>query len=319
MKVKKEGEMQREKTQRGSTTFRVVALVASAGAATSAFAQESWTLGGNFLPASVRATNMGDFGGGLREADVAQEPDDGAADLAMKLSNPVADLISVPFQFNVDHGLGSTDATRILLNLQPVIPFEVNHDWNLITRTILPIVQQDELVKGAGDNHGIGDVLQSFFLSPKEPMKGWIVGAGPVISWPTASDDALGSEKYGFGPTAVALKQQGGWTWGALVNHVWSLPSLGNNDRRGVSQTFLQPFAAFTTPRNTTLTVNMESIYDWQIDRWTIPLNAFVSQLLMVRGHPISVFAGVRSYLDVPQGGPNWGIRFGVTFLFPKH
>jgi hypothetical protein len=228
----------------------------------------------------------------------AQETGDEQADLAMKLQNPVADLISVPFQFNVDYGLGSDDATRLTLNIQPVIPFAINTEWNLITRTIFPIISQDELANGAGDNHGIGDILQSFFLSPKEEMKGWIVGAGPAISWPTASDD--------------------GWTYGMLFNHIWSVPSMGNSDRRGVNATFFQPFGSFTTKQYTTFTLNTESTYDWEIDRWTIPINAIVSQMLKVEGHPISVFAGLRSYLDSPKGGPNWGVRFGITFIFPK-
>ena len=297
---------------------RIAVLVATVGAATAARAQESWSLGENFLPASTTAEVLAAYGGGAA-ATAPQESGDETAELAKKLNNPVADLISVPFQFNVDYGLGSTYATRMTLNIQPVIPFEINSDWNLITRTILPVITQDELVKGAGDNHGIGDVLQSFFLSPKEPMRGWIVGAGPAILWPTASDDALGSQKYGVGPTVVALKQQEGWTYGVLANHIWSVPSLGDNDRRGVNSTFLQPFGSFTTKTYTTFTVNTESTYNWEIDRWTVPVNFQVSQMLKAAGHPINVFAGLRTYLDSPQGGPNWGIRFGIIFLFPKH
>jgi hypothetical protein len=294
-------------------TGRLAAVAAAASVATAASAQEEWSLGDNFLPATSREKVAGTFGGGSFE--------DGGNDLhdtAMKLVNPVSDLFDVSFRFDVDRGLGSTDATRMTLFIEPVIPFEINNDWNLVTRTTLPIIQQEELFNGAGDNHGIGDVQQAFFITPKTPDKKLIWGAGPMISWPTASDDALGSQKYEFGPTAVALQQRDKLTYGIEMNHLWSLPTLGDNDRRGVSQTLFKPFGAYTTDRQLTILVNTESIYDWQIDRWTIPVNVVVSQLLELKGHPINLFAGVRSYLDSPEGGPNWGVRFGVTFVLPR-
>ncbi|MDX1381397.1 MAG: hypothetical protein R3233_09765, partial [Xanthomonadales bacterium] len=185
------------------------------------------------------------------------------AELAKKLSNPVASLISVPFQLNWDDSLGPfDDGDRWLLNVQPVIPVSLNDDWNLISRTIVPLVDVD-FGSGQQDAAGLGDVVQSFFFSPAAPSdSGWIWGVGPVFLLPTASDELLGAEQWGAGPTAVALKQQGPWTYGALANHIWSF--AGDEDRADVNATFLQPFLAYVTPAAVTYSLNTESTYDWE-------------------------------------------------------
>ncbi len=131
-------------------------------------------------------------------------------DLAKKLSNPIASLISVPFQFNYDSGYGPNDGEKYYVNVQPVIPFTLNENWNVISRTILPIAWQDDIAGPSGDQFGLGDTVQSFFFSPKQPTAGGIIwGAGPVFLLPTATDNLLGGEKWGAGPTAVILKQDG--------------------------------------------------------------------------------------------------------------
>ena len=157
---------------------------------------------------------------------------DSAADLAKKLSNPIASLISVPFQGNYDGGYGPDDGSKYTINVQPVIPFTLNEDWNLISRTIVPIVWQNDIAGPSGDQSGLGDTTQSLFFSPKKPTSSGIIwGVGPVFLLPTATDDLLGGGKWGAGPTAVALKQSGPWTYGALVNHIWSF--AGDEDRQG--------------------------------------------------------------------------------------
>ena len=245
----------------------------------------------------------------------------GAADdpavLAKKLQNPVANLISVPMQSNWDFGIGPAHAMRYLLNVQPVIPFSLTAEWNLITRTIVPFIHAESPVTWGSDAGGLGDIVQSFFLSPKAPTSGgWILGAGPVFLYPSASDDALGAEKWGAGPTAVFLKQDSGWTYGLLANHIWSF--AGKSSRADVSTTFLQPFVSYTTKTYTTFGLNTESTYDWENKRWIVPLNATVAQMLKIGGQPIQLQLGGRVYADRPDGGPNWGLRFAVTFLFPK-
>jgi len=239
-----------------------------------------------------------------------------AAELAKKLSNPVASLISVPVQNNWDFGYGPANAMRYTANIQPVIPFSLSHDWNLITRTILPVIYAESPVKGGDDKAGLGDIVQSFFLSPGEPVGGWIMGAGPVFLWPSSTDDALGTGKVGLGPTAVLLKQEKGWTYGVLANHLWSV--AGEGGRADVNASFLQPFVSYTTKTFTTLGLNTESTYDWENSQWTVPLNVSVSQLLKIGKLPISFGVGGRYYAEKPEGGPEWGLRFVVTFLFPK-
>ena len=239
------------------------------------------------------------------------------ADLAKQLQNPVAALISVPLQSNFDFGLGrQNDGFRYTLNVQPVIPIGLTEHWNLISRTILPVIHQSD-VTGDDSQTGLGDTLQSLFLSPKAPgWGGFIWGVGPAFLIPTATEEVLGSGKFGLGPTAVVLKQEGPWTFGALMNHIWSV--AGDSDRADVSSTFLQPFVAYTMATHTTFALNTESTYDWEAEEWTVPLNLMVSQVLRIGKQPISLTLGGRYYAERPSGGPDWGLRFVVTFLFPK-
>lgn len=158
--------------------------------------------------------------------------DEDAQALARKLSNPVASLISVPAQFNYDRNIGpAEDGDKLFVNVQPVIPMSINADWNVISRTILPLVTQDDIFPGAGSQSGLGDTVQSLFFSPVEPTSGgWIWGAGPVFLLPTATDDLLGADQWGIGPTGVVLRQQGHWTYGLLANHIWGV--AGSNPPR---------------------------------------------------------------------------------------
>lgn len=239
-----------------------------------------------------------------------------SSELAKKLSNPVADLISVPFQLNYDEGLGPKDGGRFTLNVQPVVPLTLTEHWNLIVRTIVPIIYQESVADGVDSDFGLGDTVQSFFFSPKEPVGGWIVGAGPVALWPTGTEPRLRSESLGFGPTAVALRQSKGWTYGALANHLWSVTNSADHEQ--VNATFLQPFVSYTWPSATTLGLNTESSYDWASHRWTVPINLTLAQLVVFGNQPVQFTVGVRYYAEAPAAGPEWGLRFAVTFLFPK-
>ncbi|MAS43147.1 MAG: hypothetical protein CML46_08665 [Rhodobacteraceae bacterium] len=256
--------------------------------------------------------------GVLAPADPARAQAAGAADLAKKLSNPVASLISVPIQTNYDQGFGPADGSRVLTNIQPVYPITLSADWNLISRTILPVTWQEDIAGNSGVQFGLGDVVQSLFLSPAEPgSNGVIWGVGPVALLPTATDDLLGSGKFGLGPTAVALKQFGPWTLGFLGNHIWSV--AGEGSRNDVNATFMQPFLSYTTPEAWTFTVNTETTYDWGSESWSVPLNAVVSKVVTVGAQPISLFAGARYWAEAPAGGPEGlGLRIGLTFLFPR-
>lgn len=248
----------------------------------------------------------------------AQEanPDEGV-ELAKKLANPVASLISVPFQYNYDENFGPDErGEKSVLNIQPVWPFSLNEEWNLITRTIIPLVDQKDIPPGT-DESGLGDILQSFFFSPKEPVNGWILAVGPVMLYPSASDELLGGRKWGAGPTALALKQANGWTGGVLANHVESF--AGEGDRAYISSTLLQPFLSYITKTKTTLGINSESTYDWNNGEWAVPVNATVAQLLKVGPRIVQLQVGARYWAESPDGGPeDFGYRASLTFLFPK-
>jgi hypothetical protein len=165
---------------------------------------------------------------------------------------------------------------------------------------------------------GLGDITASLFFSPKAPTAaGWIWGVGPVFLVPTATQDVLGTEKWGLGPTGVALKQTGPWTIGMLANHIWSV--AGNDSRSIVSATLLQPFLAYTTKTHTTFSVNTESTYDWKNAQWSVPLNLQVGQVFKIGTQPLQITAGARYWATAPDNGPDgWGLRLQLTLIFPK-
>ena len=246
----------------------------------------------------------------------AQKTDE---EIAKAAQNPIAAMISVPLQYNYDQKFGSQETGhKNYVNAQPVIPFSISEDWNLISRTIVPLVDQQNIFPGSGSQSGIGDITQSLFFSPKSPTaNGWIWGAGPVFLLRTASDDKLGAEKWGLGPTAVFLKQESGWTYGALMNHIWSVG--GDSNRADISSTYLQPFLSYTTKTHTTFAVNSESTYDWKTHDWAVPIHLIVKQMVKVGEQRLQLEAGARYWADSAPGGPHgWGARFTVTFLFPN-
>lgn len=242
------------------------------------------------------------------------------ASLAQEVTNPVAALVSVPFQFNWENGVGPNDDVRFILNIQPVVPIELSKDWNLIGRLIVPLISQPVLVAGGEPRFGMGDQLLSLFLSPAR-AKTFVWGVGPVLGLPAGTDPVLGTGKWMTGPTAVGLFLVGPWTAGALVNHVWSFASTGDVDRADVNRTFLQPFVALTLPTATTISLQSETLADWKApdgEKWTVPLNASVSQLTAFGPFPMTVQLGGGVYLESPAGGPEWRLRLAFTLLLPR-
>jgi hypothetical protein len=242
-----------------------------------------------------------------------------AEDLAKALANPIAAMISVPFQMNFDYNIGpAEDGDRFTTNIQPVVPISLNDDWNIISRTILPVVHQSDIYPGAGSQTGTGDTVQSLFFSPKAPTSsGWIWGVGPAFLLPTGSDDLLTADKWGAGPTAVALRQQGSWTYGGLVNHIWSF--AGDDDRSDVSSTFVQPFLTRTWPGGWSATLTADSTYDWEGGGWTIPIGLFGGKVTKIGKQLVQFVGGPRYYAESPDGGPHdWGFRVAVVLLYPK-
>jgi hypothetical protein len=245
-----------------------------------------------------------------------------ATALAKDLSNPIASLTSVPVQLNFDENFGVDEqGDRYLLNVQPVIPFSLNDEWNLISRTIVPISDQNHFSPDTGGQSGIGDITEAMFFSPKAvTARGLIWGAGPQFLLPTATSDALGSAQWGIGPTVVMLKQREEWTFGALVGQMFSV--AGDDSRTSVNITNFQPFVAYVTPAAVTYSANLESTYNRRSangQEWSIPLNLMVSKVLRIRGQLLSVQGGVRYWVDAPDNGPDdIGFRAAITLLYPR-
>lgn len=247
----------------------------------------------------------------------AAEEESNTEQLAKQLQNPVASLISIPFQNNFESGLGAGGSgSRYTLKVQPVVPMALNSDWNLITRPIVPYVNQQN-VYGATSQAGLSDTQLEIFITPSQFEQGALMwGAGPDILLPTAGEAALGTEKWGIGPSACCLKQAGPWTTGALFTHLWSV--AGNSARSDISLSYLQPFISHANKVGTAFSFSSETSYDWLGRQWTVPLIFGVSQIIPLAGHYFSFgLAGVY-HLQSPGNISPWAARFSVTLLLPK-
>jgi hypothetical protein len=247
----------------------------------------------------------------------APTPDE-AQQLAQKLSNPISDLVSVPFQFNWYQNVGPLELSTFVLNVQPVVPLELNEHLNLILRIIVPFIGQPPLFDGDISAFGVGDITTSFFFSPRN-NSGFTWGVGPVFETPSSYQPTISSGHYSIGPTAVALQQTGKWTIGALWNQVWSV--AGDRRREDVSQMFLQPFVAYQATKTVTLTVTSESTANWEAhggDQWTVPLLGLISKLHKFGPFPASYQLGLAWFPTHPDIGPSWNIRGAVVILLPE-
>ncbi len=253
----------------------------------------------------------------IGKAIAQDKPAVSAADLAKKLSNPIASLISVPFQNNTDVGIGAYNGSRNTLNFQPVIPISISEKWNLISRVVLPIVTQQDIIAPGLKQTGLSDALVSAFFSPAEAKKGLTWGVGPAILVPTATDKLLGTEKLGVGPTAIVLKQTNGWTYGALVNQIWSI--VGNEDRAAVSQMFVQPFFVYNWKSGAGVGGNFEITQNWEANTTAVFFNPTISGITKLGTQMVQLAIGPRIPVSMPANGkPDFGIRTVVNFVFPK-
>jgi len=271
-----------------------------------AFAQQAST-GGN-------AT-----GGGTGASAAAPHDADEAADVAKQLANPIANLVSIPFQFNWQGHIQPFDSTRFLLNFQPVVPFTLNDDWNLIARFIFPFLGQPAMTVAGVPQSGTSDITFSLFFSPSKSRLIW--GVGPVLGIPTTTNPALTSGKWSVGPTAVVLRQDGPWTLGTLVNQLWSYASVANYFTRPVNQMFLQPFVAYQMHHAVTLTVDSESTFDWKAEegqRATVPIIVLLSKVTRLGPFPFSVQGGGGYYVNRPDDAQHWLLRMNFVLILPR-
>jgi hypothetical protein len=247
------------------------------------------------------------------------------ADLAKASQNPVADLISLPFQNNVLFGVGPDDQTANVLNIQPVVPIALG-DWNLINRTIVPLIYLPDVTSGlevlpegieGGSEFGLGDINYTGFLSPAD-SGAFTWGVGPSISIPTATDEKLGTEKWSIGPSVVGLVQPGPWVIGGLARHIWSF--AGDDDRADVSQTLIQPFINYNLPDGWYLSSAPIITANWEADddRWLVPVGGGGGRVFPIGKQPVNL--GVQGYWNPvrPDNAPEASLRVVLTFLFPK-
>jgi hypothetical protein len=242
----------------------------------------------------------------------------GESDLARATQNPVADLISLPIQNNINFDVGPEEKTQNILNIQPVWPVSVNDNWNLITRTILPVVSQPASVPGGDRTNGTGDTTFTAFLSPKAPSHGLIWGAGPVALLPTASEDALGSDKWGIGPSAVLLAMKGPWVVGSLFSNVWSVGGSGDQD---VNLFTWQYFINYNLPSGAYLASAPIITANWEAasgEEWTVPFGGGVGKVFRVGKQPMNAQVSAYYNVEKPKFGPDWQLRLQLQLLFPK-
>ena len=254
------------------------------------------------------------------EGDGIIEPgEDKSEELRRAAQNPVADLISFPIQNNTNFKFGPLEKTQNVTNIQPVVPFHLNEDWLLISRTIAPIIYQPEFVRGQGSEFGLGDINQAIFFTPRKPSR-FIWGAGPIFLLPTATDKRLGADKWGAGPAAVGLTIRGPWVFGALAQNIWSF--AGDRKRDDVNQFLLQYFVNYNMANGWYLTSSPVVTANWKADsgdKWTIPFGGGVGKLLRLGKLPVN--ASIQAYYNAEKPdnlGPDWTLRFQMQFLFPK-
>ncbi len=243
-----------------------------------------------------------------------------AEELAKLAQNPVGNLISVPFQNNTNLNFGPEEGTQNILNIQPVIPISVNKDWNIITRTIVPVIWMPSLGPDIGSTNGVGDTVFTAFLSPANPGK-WIWGAGPVLQLPTNTSDELGNGNWGLGPSAVVLHLDHGdpWVYGALINNVWSL--TGNKQGGSYNNGLIQPFLNYNFKGGLYLTSAPILTVDWTADsndRWTIPIGGGVGKIFHFGKLPVNTQLSGYYNVVTPDNGADWQIRAQVQLMFPK-
>jgi hypothetical protein len=252
---------------------------------------------------------------------IAQDADDDAAALAKAVQNPIASLVSVPFQWNINLETGPQEKTQHVLNIQPVLPFELNENLNLITRTIVPLISQPAFGQGQSREGGLGDIQFSAFFSPKKPGPGgWIWGAGPILQFNTASDDRLGQGVWGIGPTAVALKMSGPWVIGGLINNVWSFTE--DSGRADVNKMLIQPFINYNFADKPGRYVTFAPIItaNWKADddKWVIPLGMGIGQVMKIGKQPVNIQASAYYNVERPDNAAKYQIRLQIQLMFPK-
>ena len=240
-----------------------------------------------------------------------------ATDLAKQTQNPVADLISLPFQNNTYFGTGPDGKTQNVLLIQPVIPVSLNEDWNLINRPIFPLINQPAFTPDQDREFGLGNIQYQGFFSPKDPVNGWILGFGPYFEFPTNTDDQLGTDNWSAGPAIVALQMKGHWVYGGLFTHLWSY--AGPDPQVNLSG--FQPIVNYNLEDGWYLNYSPVISYNWAADSgnaWTVPVGGGVGKVFHIGKQPVNAKVAAYYMVESPDNGPDWQLQLQLQFLFPK-
>jgi len=249
--------------------------------------------------------------------DAPKPPADDAAAIAKKLANPIGALISVPFQNNMDLDIGEYSGSRNTMNFQPIVPFSLSAKYSLITRYIVPVIAQYDITGEGNQEVGLSDALVSGWVSNAVVKNGFVWGVGAAFLIPTATDDFLGTKKLGVGPTIIVLQQKNGWTYGALMNQIWSV--AGDADRADVNQMYLQPFLTYNWKSGAGLTVNSETTLNWEANTTNSYINIMAGGLTKMGKQLVQLQVGPRIQVAAPEGSKSpFGVRAAVIFVFPK-
>ena len=258
-----------------------------------------------------------------QEADGHLDPGENeVAELARSAQNPLADMISVPFQNNTNFNVGPEEKTQNVLNIQPVYPVNLSNDWNMITRTIIPVISQPPMLSGQSRKNGIGDIQFTAFFAPVQPTSsGWMWGAGAIAQLDTATDDRLGQGKWGLGPSLLALRSDGSFIYGALINNVFEI--AGDDNGNDLNQMLVQPFVNYNFPNipGRYLTFAPIITANWEAssgNKWTVPLGGGIGQIIKLGELPLNLQASAYYNVETPQYGADWQMRLQAQVLLPK-
>jgi hypothetical protein len=254
---------------------------------------------------------------GERPRLIRDAPPAARVELAKKLVNPISDLIRMPVEMSYEEGIGPVGAHRFVWRFQPFIPFRISENWNLISRTSIPVVRQQSPIGDGDDQFGIGDIGQSILLAPQDRKYIWAVG--PTFLFPTSDERFIGLDKWAVGPSAIGYLDRGPWAAGLVAGHLWSF--AGDDDRRNVNVTTLSPLLAYTTRDAFTFLLDVDAIYDWDTgteEGWLVPINLSISKVRRLGRNLVSVGVAGRWYAESPENGPEWGVRVFVTYLFAR-
>jgi hypothetical protein len=242
--------------------------------------------------------------------------------LAKKSQNPVAKMISVPFEYNFNGEFGPNNGKQHVLNIKPVMPVAIGENWNLIHRAIIPLVSQPGIPGGPNRQNGLGDTTYQGFLSPSNPGK-VIWGVGPSVQIPTHTDEVLGNENWAAGPVAVVLSMPGRWVIGGLVSQIWDFAGSSNDGSDAdISLLVAQPFANYNFDGGWYLNTSPVITANWEADKssdeWTIPVGGGVGRVFHWGKQAINARMAYYYNVEKPEFGAQWDFQLTATFLFPK-